>query len=130
MFDIYIYIYIYLQMFFLCLPLPHEKHMRICIEHLCMCISRIFYNISYVFQYPCPSTHIGSLEFDCIYFLYFFIIPPSYPLMGVYMGGGAYELLEGNFDMFSNGLHLRILCGYWDMGIGKYKKYNKICTYA
>ena len=27
-----------------------------------MCISRIFYDISYVFQYPCPSTHIGSLE--------------------------------------------------------------------
>ena len=36
--------------------------MRICIEYLCMCISRIFYDISYVFQYPCPSTHIGSLD--------------------------------------------------------------------
>ena len=25
-------------------------------------LSRRFYDISYLFQYPCPSTHIGSLE--------------------------------------------------------------------
>ena len=38
-----------------------------------MCISSIFYDISYVFQYPCPSTHIGPLELYNIYIW----VPPS-----------------------------------------------------